>query len=91
MRIVRYCDDFVILCEHETQAQDALRHVREWTRDNGLTLHPDKTHVGDYSQPGQGFEFLGYRFEAGSGYIERVSRHCGAKFEKKPCVPVAGA
>ena len=73
MKMVRYADDFVILCESKTQAQDALRLVREWTEDNGLTLHPDKTHLGDCSQPGQGFEFLGYRFEAGRRWIRRKS------------------
>lgn len=73
MKMVRYADDFVILCADETQAEDALRLVREWTEDNGLTLHPDKTHLGDCSQPGQGFEFLGYRFEAGRRWIRRKS------------------
>jgi RNA-directed DNA polymerase len=73
MKMVRYCDDFVILCEDQRQAEDALRLVREWTEDNGLTLHPDKTHIGDCSQPSQGFEFLGYRFEAGRRWIRRKS------------------
>lgn len=73
MKMVRYADDFVIVCENKTQAEDALRLVREWTQGNGLTLHPDKTHLGDCSQPGQGFEFLGYRFEAGRRWIRRKS------------------
>jgi RNA-directed DNA polymerase len=73
MKMVRYADDFVIVCEREEQAQEALKHVREWTATNGLTLHPDKTHLGDCSQRGQGFEFLGYRFEAGRRWIRRKS------------------
>lgn len=73
MKMVRYADDFVILCETETQAQKALRLARDWTQDNGLMLHPDKTHVGDCRQPGQGFQFLGYRFEAGKRGIRRTS------------------
>ena len=73
MKMVRYADDFVILCEDEAQAQEALRLVREWTEGNGLTLHPDKTHLGDCSQRGQGFEFFGYRFEAGRRWIRRKS------------------
>ena len=40
---------------------------------NGLTLHPDKTRVGDSRQPGQGFEFLGYRFEAGRRLVRKKS------------------
>lgn len=73
MKMVRYADDFVILCENKTQAEEALRLVREWSDDKGLTLHPDKTHIGNCSQPGQGFEFLGYRFEAGRRWIRRKS------------------
>lgn len=64
-RMVRYADDFVILCQSAPQAQAALQEVRAWVEENGLTLHPDKTHVGDCLVEGQGFEFLGYRFEAG--------------------------
>ena len=62
---VRYADDFVILCRDQAAAEAALQAVREWTEANGLTLHPDKTPIGDCLQPGQGFEFLGYRFEGG--------------------------
>jgi RNA-directed DNA polymerase len=64
-RMVRYADDFVILCKTVPQAQKALEEVQVWVEENGLTLHPDKTHVGDCLVDGQGFEFLGYRFEAG--------------------------
>ncbi len=34
---------------------------------------PEKTHVGDCWQPGQGFEFLGYRFEAGQRHVRQKS------------------
>ncbi|WP_413898785.1 group II intron reverse transcriptase/maturase [Rhodoferax sp.] len=64
-RMVRYADDFVILCQTASQAQAALEEVQAWVEENGLALHPDKTHVGDCLVSGQGFEFLGYRFEAG--------------------------
>jgi len=40
---------------------------------NGLTLHPDKTHVGDCRVDGEGFEFLGYRFEAGRRLVRKKS------------------
>lgn len=72
-RMVRYADDFVILCRTETEAQEALTRVQAWVAANGLTLHPDKTRVGDCAQPGQGFEFLGYRFEAGQRRIRQKS------------------
>lgn len=68
-RMVRYADDFVILCKTASQAQAALEEVKAWVEENGLSLHPDKTHVGDCMEKGQGFEFLGYRFEAGRRWV----------------------
>jgi len=44
-RMVRYADDFVILCRSEGEALAALRQVAAWVVANGLTLHPDKTRV----------------------------------------------
>ncbi|HKO07039.1 MAG TPA: group II intron reverse transcriptase/maturase [Alphaproteobacteria bacterium] len=72
-RMVRYADDFVILCRTEAEAVAVLRQVEAWVAANGLTLHPDKTRVGDSRQPGQGFEFLGYRFEAGRRLVRKKS------------------
>jgi RNA-directed DNA polymerase len=73
LRMVRYADDFVILCRTEAEALAALRQVEAWVTANGLTLHPDKTRIGDSRQPGQGFEFLGYRFEAGRRLVRTRS------------------
>ncbi len=56
-RMVRYADDFVVLCRSAEQAKAALSEVRVWTEQNGLGLNADKTHVGDCRQAGQGFEF----------------------------------
>jgi Reverse transcriptase (RNA-dependent DNA polymerase) len=53
-RMVRYADDFVILCRTEDEARTALRTVEAWTAANGLTLHPDKTRVADSRQPTAG-------------------------------------
>ena len=72
-RMVRYADDFVILCRTREEAEAALEDVRAWVSENGLALHPEKTHVGDCRQPGQGFEFLGYRFEAGQRHVRKKS------------------
>jgi RNA-directed DNA polymerase len=72
-RLVRYADDFVVLCRSREEAEAGLAAVREWVAANGLTLHPDKTHVGDCRLPGQGFEFLGYRFEAGRRWVRKKS------------------
>jgi RNA-directed DNA polymerase len=72
-RMVRYADDFVILCQTAADAATALGEVRAWTAGNGLSLHPDKTHLGDCREAGQGFEFLGYRFEAGKRWVRKKS------------------
>ncbi len=72
-RMVRYADDFVILCRSREEAAAALAEIRHWVEDNGLDLHPDKTHVGDCRQPGEGFDFLGYRFEAGRRWVRKKS------------------
>ena len=72
-RMVRYADDFVILCRSREEADAALALVEAWVAENGLTLHPTKTHIGDCRVPGQGFEFLGYRFEAGRRFVRKKS------------------
>jgi RNA-directed DNA polymerase len=72
-RMVRYADDFVVLCRSLAEAEAALTDIREWVEVNGLTLHPDKTHLGDCRQRGQGFDFLGYRFERGLRLIRKKS------------------
>jgi RNA-directed DNA polymerase len=72
-RMVRYADDFVVMCPSREVAQSALAEIRAWVLANGLTLHPDKTHMGDCRVPGLGFEFLGYRFEAGKRWVRKKS------------------
>ena len=71
--MVRYADDTVVLCRTREEAEDALTRMRAWVDANGLTLHPDKTHVGDCRLEGHGFEFLGYRFEAGQRWVRKKS------------------
>ncbi|MDP2832381.1 MAG: group II intron reverse transcriptase/maturase, partial [Pseudomonadota bacterium] len=71
--MVRYADDFVILCPTAEEAGRALEEIKAWVDANGLTLHPDKTHLGDCRIEGQGFEFLGYRFEAGKRRVRKKS------------------
>jgi len=47
LKVVRYADDFVILSKTEQEAQMALEKVKEWVNKVGLTLHPNKTHIGN--------------------------------------------
>ena len=72
-RMVRYADDFVVLCRSREEAEAALAEVRHWVERNGLGLHPHKTRIGDCRKPGEGFDFLGYRFEAGRRFVRKKS------------------
>jgi RNA-directed DNA polymerase len=72
-RMVRYADDFVVLCQSREEAQAALAEVKVWVESKGLSLSVDKTHVGDCRQPGQGFDFLGYHFELGRRWARKKS------------------
>jgi RNA-directed DNA polymerase len=71
--MVRYADDFVIMCKDADKAKEALSMVEKWVLENGLALHPDKIHVGDCMVEGEGFDFLGYHFEAGKKTVRQKS------------------
>jgi RNA-directed DNA polymerase len=58
--MIRYADDFVILCRSREDAEAALSRVQEWVQANGLTLHPAKTRIVDART--EEFQFLGYLF-----------------------------
>lgn len=70
--MVRYADDFVILCSSQAEARAALAKVQHWTGVAGLRLHPEKTRIVDATQRG-GFDFLGYHFERGYRWPRRKS------------------
>jgi len=70
--MVRYADDFVILCRSEAEAKEALERVREWTAQAGLILHPVKTRIVNADDKG-GFDFLGYHFERGKRWPRKKS------------------
>src|ERR1700746_1716806 len=77
--MVRYADDYVVLCPSQEQAQKALKQISQWVEENGLQLHPTKTRIVDASQPG-GFDFLGYHFERGKHWPSKKSL---AKYKAK--------
>ena len=58
--MVRYADDFVLLCRSRAEAENALARVKSWVETNGLILHPTKTKIVDART--EGFDFLGYAF-----------------------------
>jgi group II intron reverse transcriptase/maturase len=57
--LVRYADDFVMVCRTTKQCEEAERRVREILSRLGLELHPGKTRRVDLSWGRQGFDFLG--------------------------------
>ena len=59
-KLIRYCDDFVIVCRTESQAKQALREVEAIRGKLSLTLHPEKTRVVDPKK--ECFDFLGFSF-----------------------------
>jgi RNA-directed DNA polymerase len=71
VEMVRYADDFVILCRSKAEAERALDVVKAWVEANGLKLHPDKTRIVDTQT--EGFDFLGYRFYRDKRYVRTKS------------------
>ena len=72
IEMVRYADDFIILCRSEKEAEKALKQVTRWLSEAELELHPEKTRIVDATQAG-GFDFLGYHFERGTRWPSRKS------------------
>jgi len=71
LEMVRYADDFVILCRTAADAQRALDAVQAWVAENGLILHPTKTRIVDVRT--EGFDFLGYHFRGTKHWVREKS------------------
>lgn len=71
--MIRYADDFIVLCRDASEALAALEQIRNWVAAAGLTLHQTKTRIVDMDEPG-GFEFLGYHFERSRRDPKRIHR-----------------
>jgi RNA-directed DNA polymerase len=59
-KLIRYADDFVIICRTKKDADLAMQRVAQIMKLLKLTLHPTKTRVVDMGQ--DGFDFLGFHF-----------------------------
>jgi RNA-directed DNA polymerase len=70
-RMIRYADDFVVLCRSKEQAERALEEIRKWVEENELKLHPVKTKIVEALS--EGFDFLGYHFERGTRWPREKS------------------
>jgi len=73
-RYVRIADDFVVMCRTKDGAEAVLTDIQRCVAQHELALHPEKTLVGNCMEKGQGFDFLGYRFEAGRRWACPKSR-----------------
>jgi RNA-directed DNA polymerase len=75
--LVRYADDYVVLCTSRSQAEDAQRRATAILGEIGLRLHPDKTRVVDLREGREGFDFLGCHLHA------RMSGRLWEKYGKR--------
>lgn len=73
--LVRYADDFVVLCRSEPAAKEALRRIRTRMEALRLELHPEKTRLVDLRRGRQGFEFLGCTLRKRRSILRAPSRH----------------
>lgn len=69
--MVRYADDFVVLCRSQSEAEAALQRITQWVEQAGLRLHPTKTKIVDSRS--ESFTFLGYSFRGDNIYPRRES------------------
>lgn len=61
--LVRYADDFVVLCRTRADAEEALRRIRLVLERLKLTIHPGKTRIVELGIHKEGFDFLGCHFQ----------------------------
>jgi len=87
--LIRFADDFVVICERREDAEALLAQATERFQEYGLTIHPEKTRIVDFRHPWKGdgkpqtFDFLGFTHYWGKtrngGYaVKRKTR--GKKF-----------
>jgi group II intron reverse transcriptase/maturase len=64
--LIRFADDFVVVCEKREDAEALLAQVTERFQNYGLTIHPEKTRIVDFRHPWKSdrkpetFDFLGF-------------------------------
>ena len=77
-RLVRYADDFVVVCSTRQQAEDGQRRAAMVLAGLGLRLSPEKTRIVELTRGKQGFDFLGFHLHKveswkwrGKWYLQR--------------------
>ena len=74
-QLIRYADDFVILCRTEADAREALRRVGLILARLKLTLHPAKTRIVFVGDGHAGFDFLGFHCRKVESWRYRGKRY----------------
>jgi group II intron reverse transcriptase/maturase len=73
--LVRYADDFVVLCKCESQCKEALRRVKIVMERLGLEMHPEKTRTVDLARGKESFTFLGWTVRKRRSIQRNPRRH----------------
>lgn len=79
-KLVRYADDFVILCRSVNAAVQALKTARAILASLHLELAEEKTRIAEYAA---GFDFLGYHFQQYYGNYKWPRRKAVDAFQDK--------
>jgi RNA-directed DNA polymerase len=74
--LIRYADDFVVLCQTEAQAQAAMNWLHATLGRLKLTLQPEKTRVVNLSEGQEGFDFLGFHIRRVASWRYRGQSYC---------------
>jgi CRISPR-associated protein Cas1 len=83
VKIVRFADDFVILCKSERKAEKVLKHCVQVLADHNLRMHDDGTRIVSFDK---GFDFIGYLF-----LRTLALKKAGAPDRQKPSKPIKSA
>jgi group II intron reverse transcriptase/maturase len=75
--LVRYCDDFVVMCRTAKDCEQAEARIRVILKRLGLELHPEKTRRVELYDGKQGFDFLGHHLHKrlSGALLERTGKH----------------
>lgn len=77
-KLVRYADDFVVVCPTAERANQARQRAAMALADLGLSLSPEKTRIVELTRGKEGFDFLGFHLRKveswkwrGKWYLQR--------------------
>lgn len=86
--MVRYADDFVVLCTSQAEAQAILEELQGWTEQAGLKLHDQKTRIVDARE--ETFDFLGWTLSLKAGRSRKWPRRKSRSKLRERLRPLSG-